>query len=110
MMILFITTWTIISLSKCRNTSFCQNIIKEYKKSELYPFKLSKPDHSGRFESIIAAMNLLNEEDKKQHNAEIVKQEDQGLTSYIFNSWIRKVDDKIEKTGQLIDSRFHKLD
>ena len=55
-------------------------------------------------------MNLLNEEDKKQHNAEIVKQEDQGLTSYIFNSWIQKVDDKIEKTGQLIDSRFHKLD
>ena len=52
---------------------------------------------------------MLNEEDKKQHNAEIVKQEDQGLTSFIFNSWIQKVDDKIEKNEKMIDARFDKL-
>ena len=62
--------------------------IKEYKKSELYPFKLSKPDHSGGFESIIAAMNLLNEEDKKQHNAEIPIMELSSMSTIcLFVGW-----------------------
>ena len=111
MIILFTTIWTIVYLTKCRPTSFCQNIIKEYRKSNLNPYNPLKPKpyHSGRFDKIITAYNLLNEEDKKQHNAEIVRQEDQGLTSFVFKSLIQKVDDKIEKNEKMINERFDKL-